>query len=119
MQIDVPPPVVGAPPQSSAAERNILLGEKHLKLRNKTEKDAFKQLKTQRFILTPAYDPALLHSTSMDTEFEIIFKTVGWENDWEINEPGLKLLIAEFLCTLQTTDFEVIFRLFGKDFSIP
>ena len=55
----------------------------------------------------------------MNTEFEIIFKTVGWENAWEINEPGSKLLTTEFLCTLQTIDFEVIFRLFGKDFSIP
>ena len=45
MQIDVPSLVVGAPPRSSSAKRNILLEEKHLKLRNKTEKDAFKQLK--------------------------------------------------------------------------
>jgi len=44
------------------------------------EKDAFKQLKTRRFILTPTYDLALLHATGMDIEFEIIFRTVGWEN---------------------------------------
>ena len=31
MQIDIPPPVVGAPPQSSIVERNIMLEEKHLK----------------------------------------------------------------------------------------
>ena len=29
------------------------------------------------------------------------------------------LLTLEFLCTLQTIDAEVTFRLFGKDFSIP
>ena len=77
------------------------------------------KLKTRRFILTPTYDPALLQSTGMNTEFEIIFKTVGWENVWEINEPGSKLLTTEFLCTLQIIDSEVTFRLFGKDFSVP
>ena len=86
---------------------------------NKTQKDAYKQLKTRRFILTPAYDPAPLQSTGMYTKFKIIFKTVGWDIVWEINEPGSKLLTAEFLCTLQTTDSEVTFRLFGKDFSVP
>ena len=83
------------------------------------EKDTYTKLKTQRFILTPVYDPALLHAIGMNTEFETIFMAVGWENVWEIDEPGSKLLIAEFLCMLQPTDFEVSFRLFGKDFSIP
>ena len=55
----------------------------------------------------------------MNTEFELIFKAIGWEDVWEINEPGSKLLTAEFLCTLKPTDLEVSFRLFGKDFSIP
>ena len=91
MQIDVPSPAVGVPSGSSSAEKNILLEEKHLKLRNKTEKEAYKQLKTQRFILTHAYDTALLQSTGMNIEFEIIFKTIGWENAWEINESGSKL----------------------------
>ena len=119
MQIDVPFPAVEAPPQSSSSKKNILLEEKHLKFQNKTEKDAFKQLKTQRFIHTPTYDPALLHAIGMDLEFEIIFRTVGWEKVWQIDEPGSKLLTLEFLCTLQTTNTEVTFRLFGKDFSIP
>jgi len=79
---------------------NILLEEKQLKLRNKMEKDAFKQLKIRRFILTPSYDPTLLCSTGMDTKFEIIFKTVGWENVWQIDETGSRLLTLEFLCTL-------------------
>ena len=119
MQIDVPSPAIGVPPQSSLAEKNILLGEKHLKIWNKTEKDAIKQLKTQRFIHTPTYDPALLHAIGMDLEFEIIFRTVGWENIWKIDDLGFKLLTMEFLWTLQSTDTEVTFRLFGKDFSIP
>ena len=119
MQIDDPSPAVEVPPRSSSAERNILLEEKHLKFWNKTEKEAYKQLNTRRFILTSTYDPALLHAIGMDAEFEIIFKTVRWENVWHIDESGFKLLTAEFLCNLQTTDFEVTFRLFGKYFSIP
>ena len=55
----------------------------------------------------------------MDLEFEIIFRIVVWKNVWQIDEPGSKLLTLEFLCTLQTTDNEVTFRLCGKDFSIP
>ena len=76
-------------------------------------------INTRRFIPTPAYDPTLLHALGMDLEFEIIFRNVGWENVWHIDETRSKLLIVEFLCTLQTTDSEVTFRLFGKDFSIP
>jgi hypothetical protein len=58
MQIDVPSPATGVPSGSSSAE-NILLEEKHLKFWDKMEKDIYKQLKTHRFILSPAYDPAL------------------------------------------------------------
>jgi len=60
MKINIPTPAVIAPPQSSSAKRNILLEEKYFKLRNKQEKDAFKNLKTRRFMHTSAYDPALL-----------------------------------------------------------
>ena len=55
----------------------------------------------------------------MDSEFELIFKAVGWEDAWEIDESGCKLLTIEFLCTLQTIDSEVSFRFFGKGFSFP
>ena len=54
----------------------------------------------------------------MDIEFDFIFRTVGWESIWNINEQGSKLLTSEFLCTLQLTDTKVKFRLFGKEFSI-
>ena len=63
---------------------------------------------------TSAYDFALLQATGMDIEFDFIFRTVGWESVWNINEQGSKLLTSEFLCTLQLTNTEVKFRLFGK-----
>ena len=55
----------------------------------------------------------------MNTKFELIFKVAGWEDVWEIIEPGPKLLTVKFLCTLKSTNSEVSFRLFRKDFSIP
>ena len=78
-----------------------------------------KQLKTLRFIHTSIYDPALLQATGVNAEFKIIFKTIGWKNVWHIDELGSKLLTVDFLCTMHTTDSEVTFRLFGKDFSVP
>ena len=94
MQIYAPSLTARAPSRSSSTEKNILLEEEHLKLWEKTEKDIYKQLKTRRFILTSAYDLALLQATGMNTKFDIIFKAIGWEDVWEINEPGSKLLIA-------------------------
>ena len=55
----------------------------------------------------------------MIAKFELIFRTIGWEDAWEIDEPGCKLLSIEFLCTLQPTDSKVSFRLFKKEFFIP
>jgi len=119
MEVDPPSPTARASSHSAPTERNVLLQENQLKLRGGTEKDIYNKLKTRRFVLTPAYDPALLQATCMNTKFELIFKTVGWEDVWEINKPGSKLLTAEFFCTLKATDSKVSFRLFGKDFSIP
>jgi len=116
MEVDLPSPATGASSHSALVERNVLLQEKQLKLQDGTEKDIYKKLKTQRFVLTPAYDPALLQATGMNTEFELIFKAI---DVWEIDEQGSKLLTMEFLCTLRPTDLEVSFRLLGKDFSIP
>ena len=105
--------------QSAPVERNVLLQENQLKLWGDREKNIYKKLKTQDFILTLAYDLALLQATGMIVKFELIFRTIGWEDAWEIDEPGYKLLCIEFLCTLQPTNSEVSSRLFRKEFSIP
>jgi len=119
MEVDPPSPAARASSRSAPTKRNVLLQEKQLKLQDDTEKNIYKKLKTQRFVVTPAYNLALLQAIGMNTELEVIFKVVGWEDVWEINEPMSKLLIVKFLCTLKPTDSEVSFRLFGKDFSIP
>jgi hypothetical protein len=53
----------------------------------------------------------------MDSKFELVFNNVRWENAWELNEQGCRLLTIEFLCTLQPGDTKVSFRLFNKEFS--
>ena len=102
----------------SPCGEEFLLQEKEFKLRGDREKNIYK-LKTWDFVLTLAYVPALLQATGMLAKFELFFRTIGWEDAWGIDEPGCKLLTIEFLCTLQPTDSEVSFRLFGKEFSIP
>jgi len=37
----------------------------------------------------------------MDTEFDLIFRMVGWMNFWDITKLRSCLLTIEFLCTLQ------------------
>jgi hypothetical protein len=67
MEVDPPSLAVGAPSSSAPMERNVLLQEKHFKLRDDTEKDIYKKLKTRRFVLTTAYAPALLQAIGMNT----------------------------------------------------
>jgi hypothetical protein len=55
----------------------------------------------------------------MNSKFDLIFNNIGWEDAWEIDEKGCKLLTIEFLCTLKPGDSEFAFRLFGKEYSIP
>ena len=107
MEVDLPSPAAGAPSQSAPMERNVLLQEKQLKLRGDREKNIYKKLKTQDFVLTPAYDPALPQATGMLIEFKLIFRTIRWEDAWGIDEPGCKLLTIQFLYTLQPTDSKV------------
>ena len=52
----------------------------------------------------------------MDRELNMIFNLVGWGNFWNITENGSKLLMIEFLCTLQVTELGVAFRLFKQTF---
>lgn len=53
--------------------------ESQLVLRNKREKDIFKQLKDRPFIHTTMFDPNILSESGMDNELDLVFTTVGWE----------------------------------------
>jgi hypothetical protein len=55
----------------------------------------------------------------MDVDFNTIFVAIGWRNLVPINEPGVKLLTMEFLCTLQILEAGagVSFRMFNRQFT--
>lgn len=100
MDVDPPSPAAEQLSRAAPAEKNVLLQDKQLKLRGDWEKEIYKKLKDRDFVLTPAYDPALLQATGMNSKFDLIFKTIGLENAWDIDEQGCKLLTIEFLCTV-------------------
>jgi len=51
----------------------------------------------------------------MDTEFNLIFRMVGWTNFCDITELGSHLLTIEFLCTLQYCEGGIAFRMFKQE----
>jgi hypothetical protein len=55
----------------------------------------------------------------MDVDFNTIFVAIGWRNLVPINEPGVKLLTMEFLCTLQILEAGagVSFCMFNRQFT--
>ena len=59
MEVDPLSPAVGAPSRSALVERNVLLQEKQLKLRDDREKNIYKKQKDRDFILTPSFSPQL------------------------------------------------------------
>ena len=88
MQVDVPRARVSL--ESSSFTTNILMEETHIHWRNKQEKNAFRKLRTKRFVHTTAYDLNLLQATGMDVEFDLVFRAVGWEGVWNVVEQGSK-----------------------------
>ena len=68
MEVDPPSPTVGALSWSAPVERNVLLQEKQLKLRDDREKNIYMKLKDRDYILTPTFDLALLQSIGVDFE---------------------------------------------------
>ena len=85
---------------SAVPQARQLLSENDIVLRTDRERSTFNELRLKEFEHTRVFDQDLLRRTGMDEEFPEIFHAVGWENFWEINEPGSYLLTLEFLSTL-------------------
>jgi hypothetical protein len=117
MEVDPPSPAIESSSCSTLEETFTLLRDKQIKLQDDREKKIYRELKDREFTHTPAFNPALLQAIGTVSEFELVFNNIGWENAWELNEQGCRLLTIEFLCTLQLGDTEVSFRLFNKEFS--
>jgi hypothetical protein len=100
MEVDPSSPAVGSSSHSTLEETFTLLRDKQIKLQDDSEKKIFRELEDREFTHTHNFNPALLQMVGMDSEFELVFNNVGWENAWELNEQGCRLLTIEFLCTL-------------------
>jgi len=73
----------------------------YLDLEGEWEMQAYNHVKNREFIHTLEYDPDLLEKIGMNTEFTTIWKVIGWENIAPIDEQGSRLLMIQFLCSLQ------------------
>jgi hypothetical protein len=78
-RIDPPSPIVESSSCQASTENLILLKDKKIKLQDDCEKKIYRELKDQKFTHTLAFNPTLLQTIGMDSEFELVFKNVGWE----------------------------------------
>jgi len=117
--MDIDPPKYHTPSSSSQREERYELTDlNQISLPLRPQVEIFNVVKTKEFTHTPILDNALLHETGMDSEFELIFRMIGWEDAWEITKQGSKLLTIEFISSLDFDDDNVLFRMFNKLFTL-
>ena len=107
MEVDTPSPAVHESSSQGEPPRYILMDESQITLLTRTEKGVFNSIKDKEFFHTPVFENALLVATGMDTEFELVFRIMGWENACAITKEGSKLLTMEFFSTLELGSDEV------------
>jgi hypothetical protein len=119
MDINPPSPSENHTPSSSSQreERYELTNLNQNSLPVRPQIEISNVVKTKEFIDTSIFDNALLHETRMDSEFELIFRMIAWENAWEITEQGSKLHTIEIISSLDFDDDNVSFRMFNKPFT--
>ena len=100
--------------QEAQAAIRVLTSDEQSILLDEREQQAFQILKDRTFQHTRAYDHNFLNCIAMIPEFQSIFRAIGWEKFWRINEEGCRQPTIEFLCTLNRTPTHVTFRLFGE-----
>ena len=88
MNIDPPSPPKNHTPSSSSQreERYELTNLNQISLPLRPQVEILNVVKTKEFTHTPIFDNALLHETRMDSEFELIFRMIGWEDAWKITK---------------------------------
>ena len=88
MDIDLPSPSEHhtLSSRSQCEERYELTSLNQILLPLRPQVEILNVLKTNEFTHTPIFDSTLLHETRMDYEFELIFRMIGLEDAWEINE---------------------------------
>ena len=96
---------------------HVLTSDEQIILVDERERQAFRILQDRTFYHTRAYDHDFLNRTGMISEFQIIFRAIGWEKFWWVNEDWCRKLPIEFLCTLTRTATHVTFRFFGEQYT--
>jgi hypothetical protein len=99
---------------SQREERYKLTSLNQILLPLRPQVEILNMVKTKEFTHTLIFDNTLLHETGMDSEFELIFRMIGWEDASEITEQGSKLLTMEFISSLDFDDDNVSFRMFNR-----
>ena len=85
--MDIDPPKYHTPSSSSQREERYELTDlNQISLPLRPQVEILNVVKTKEFTHTSIFDIALPHETGMDSEFELIFRMIGWEDAWEITE---------------------------------
>jgi hypothetical protein len=80
IEVDPLSPAVRGSSLRQQAEVYTLLRDSQIKFQDDQEKEVYKLLKDKEFTSTPVIDPDLLQTIGMDSEFQLIFQNVGWED---------------------------------------
>ncbi|CAO2167035.1 unnamed protein product [Urochloa humidicola] len=107
-----------AAPATPEPEGIYAVDAPYLDLEGEQELQRYHRLKDRLFNHTMVYDANLIEKIGMDTDFDTIWKAVGWESFEPIDEQGSRLLTIQFLCTLDYDDERIFFHLFGTDYSL-
>jgi len=82
MDVDLPSPPKYHTLSSSSQreERYELMNLNQISLPLRPQVEIFNVVKKKEFTHTPILDNALLYETRMDSEFDLIFRIIGWED---------------------------------------
>jgi hypothetical protein len=80
MVIDPPSPIVQGSSLCQQAKVYTLLRDNQIKFQDDQEKEVYKLVKDKKFTSTPVMDLDLLQTIGMDSEFQLIFRNIIWED---------------------------------------
>jgi len=99
------------PPQPQVEDMEIdAQNASYLDLRDDWEVQAYALLKNRVFQHTWHIDPDLLEKIGMDSEFNTIWHTLGWNKFVSVYELVSHPLTIQFLCTLHEVSDGITFR---------
>jgi hypothetical protein len=64
------------------------------------------------------FNEEFMQEAGLDSEFSQIFALLGWTSFYNASERGSHLLTLEFLCTSESSNDGVTFRLFRQEHTL-